>query len=136
MAGLDSIKKYEDGGEVATPTTGAGAIPYQPAKSTGIAEKLSLDPTQTKDILANMQKYIDEREGVLPSLSRGLTRGMATAYGPSSLAAIDREQALEDKQMMDYRTQMATFRAAQQKAQNDGHPKSRTYKTKNQQRKN
>jgi soluble lytic murein transglycosylase-like protein len=127
MAGLDSIKKYAAGSTVQaaplsstdTSSEAQGTIPYQPAKSTGIAEKVALDPTQTQDILANMQKYIDEREGFVPSLARGLTRGMATGYGPSSLAAVDREQALEDKQIMEYRQTMAAYKAAQAQAQRD-----------------
>lgn len=96
-----------------------GAIQTTAPKSTGITGKIALDPTQTESILANMQQYIDERQGIIPSLARGLTRGMATARGPSALAAIDREQSLEDKQIMDYRTQMAAYRAAQTQAGNE-----------------
>lgn len=128
MAGLDNIKKYATGSSVQpseapveTPTADAGlsAVEIKAPKDTGIQGKIALDPTQTENILANMQKYIDEREGFVPSLARGLTRGMATAYGPSSLAAVDREQSLQDKQLMDYRTQMAAYRAAQSQAQNE-----------------
>lgn len=105
--------------DVAPTDTDQGTIPFQPAKSTGLTGKLALDPTQTENILANMQKYIDERQGFVPSLAAGINKARAGLAGPSALAAYDRQQQLEDKQIMDYQTQMATFRAAQEKAKND-----------------
>jgi hypothetical protein len=127
MAGLDNIKKYAAGSNVqAAPLSSTdsstdvqGTIAYQPAKSTGIAEKLALGPEDTKDLLAKMQSYIDEREGFMPSLARGLTLGMATAHGPSALAATQREQALQDKQIMEYRQTMAAYEAANKQAARD-----------------
>jgi hypothetical protein len=119
MAGLDSIKHFADGGDVEAAPVSEGAIQTTAPKSTGIAGKIALDPTQTEAILTNMQKYIDERQGFMPSLATGLSRGMATAYGPSSLAAFDQQQNLQDKQIMDYRSQMAAYRAAQSQAANE-----------------
>jgi hypothetical protein len=112
--GLDTLNVAE--AETPAPE---GAIQTTAPKATGITGKIALDPTQTESILANMQKYIDEREGFMPSLAKGLTRGMATARGPAALAATDREQNLQDKQIMDYRTQMAAYRAAQAQAGNE-----------------
>ena len=119
MAGLDSIKHFADGGDVEAATVSEGAIQTTAPKSTGITGKIALDPTQTEAILSNMQKYIDERQGFLPSLATGLSRGVATAYGPSALTAFDRQKQDEDKQIMDYRTQMAAYRAAQAQATNE-----------------
>lgn len=114
--GLDTLNLEEAPAEAPAPT---GAIQTTAPKATGITGKIALDPTQTESILANMQKYIDEREGFMPSLAKGLTRGMATARGPAALAAIDQQQGLQDKQIMDYRTQMAAYRAAQTQAGNE-----------------
>ena len=80
---------------------------------------IALDPTQTEQILQNMQKIIDERESPLSRIAGGLSKGMATAYGPSALAAFEREKMLQDKETMDYRTQMAAYRAAQSQAAED-----------------
>ena len=114
--GLDTLNLAEAPAETPVPE---GAIQTTAPKATGITGKIALDPTQTESILANMQKYIDEREGFMPSLARGLTRGMATARGPAALAAIDQQQGQQDKQIMDYRTQMAAYRAAQTQAGNE-----------------
>jgi hypothetical protein len=103
--------------EAATPD--AGAMQITAPKSTGIAGKIALDPTQTEAILSNMQKYIDERQSPMNLLMGGINRAYATTYGPSALAAHDQQKNLEDKQIMDYRTQMAAYRAAQAQAGNE-----------------
>jgi hypothetical protein len=120
MAGLDSIKHFENGGatgEVVTPS--AGAIQTTAPKSTGITGKIALDPTQTESILANMQRYIDERQGPMNQLMGGINKARAGLAGPSALTAYQQQQNLEDKQTMDYRTQMAAYRAAQAQAANE-----------------
>jgi soluble lytic murein transglycosylase-like protein len=106
MAGLDSIKHFVDGGEVTVSTP----------KSVG---KVALDPTQTEAILTNMQQYIDERQSPMNTLMGGINKARAGLAGPSALTAYQREQDLSDKQIMDYRGQMAAYRAAQTQAQND-----------------
>jgi hypothetical protein len=103
--------------EAATPD--AGAMQITAPKSTGIAGKIALDPTQTEAILSNMQKYIDERQSPMNLLMGGINRAYATTYGPSALAAHDQQKMQEDKQIMDYRTQMAAYRAAQTQAGNE-----------------
>jgi hypothetical protein len=112
MAGLDNIKGFDDGGSTGT----EGAISYTAPKATGLSDKIAISPTQTEDILANMQKYIDERESPFAKFAGGLSAGMATARGPAALAIYQRQKQEEDKQTMDYRQQMAAFRAAQDQA--------------------
>ena len=91
MAGLDSIKKYAEAGSVQAGDSSysasdqtSGGIPGYDTK-TGTVGKIALSADATKDILANMQKYLDEREGFMPSLARGLSKGVAAGYGPSAL---------------------------------------------------
>jgi len=117
MAALDTIKHFEEGGStgdesvmVTTPQTKSGL---------NIPGKIALDKTQTEDILQNMQKIIEGRESPLSQIASGLSRGMATAAGPGSLVAYDRQKQLQDKELMDYRTQMAGYRAAQAQAAED-----------------
>lgn len=97
----------------------AGAIQTTAPKATGITGKIALDPTQTESILANMQQYIDERNSPMNLLMGGINRAYATTYGPSALTAHDQQKNLEEKQVMDYRSQMAAYRAAQAQAANE-----------------
>jgi hypothetical protein len=112
MAGLDNIKSFDDGGSTGT----EGAISYTAPKATGLSDKIAISPTQTEDILANMQKYIDERESPFAKFASGLSAGMATARGPAALAIYQRQKQEEDKQTMDYRQQMAAYKAANEQA--------------------
>ena len=111
MAGLDSIKHFDDGGEVGT-SQGAIQATMDKSGKTSVAGKIALDPTQTEAILTNMQKYIDERSGGWNQFMGGINRAYATTYGPSAVTAYDQQKNQEDKQIMDYRTQMAAYRAA------------------------
>lgn len=95
------------------------SIPYTAPKSTGLTEKIALDPTQTEQLLGNMQRFLDERESPLSKLVSGLQGATATARGPQAYAAYQQQKLAEDKQAMDYHTQMAAFKAAQTQAQND-----------------
>ena len=120
MAGLDSIKKFEGGGSTgdssySAPDQTSGGIPGYDTK-TGTVGKIALSADATKDILANMQKYLDEREGFMPSLARGLSKGVAAGYGPSALTEYNRQQQAEEKQAMDYRQTMAALGSASQSA--------------------
>jgi hypothetical protein len=112
MAGLDNIKSFDEGNS----TESEGAISYTAPKATGLSDKIAISPTQTEDILANMQKYIDERESPFAKFASGLSAGMATARGPAALATYQRQKQEEDKQTMDYRQQMAAYKAANEQA--------------------
>ena len=120
MAGLD-IKHFDDGGSTGEAAPSPAAIQATMDKSgkTSVAGKIALDPTQTEAILSNMQKYIDERSGGWNQFMGGINRAYATTYGPSALNAYDQQKMQEDKQIMDYRTQMAAYRAAQSQAVGD-----------------
>jgi hypothetical protein len=52
-------------------------------------------------------------------LAGGLNKARASLAGPSALTAYQQQENLQDKQMMDYRTQMAAYRAAQAQAKNE-----------------
>jgi hypothetical protein len=119
MAGLDNIKKYQVGGEVSTetPPSEGGNIPYKAPASTGMIGTIAMDPKETAKILANMQQYIDERENPLSQIATGLSRGMATAYGPESLSRFEAQKQAQDKQIMDYRQQMSALNAYGTQAQ-------------------
>lgn len=112
MAALDTLNIPE------TPVS-EGAIQTTAPKSTGITGKIALDPTQTESILANMQRYIDERQSPMNQLMGGINKARAGLAGPSALTAYQQQENLQDKQMMDYRTQMAAYRAAQAQAKNE-----------------
>jgi hypothetical protein len=112
MAALDTLNIPE------APVS-EGAIQTTAPKSTGITGKIALDPTQTESILANMQRYIDERQNPLSQLMGGINKARAGLAGPSALTAYQQQENLQDKQMMDYRTQMAAYRAAQAQAKNE-----------------
>ena len=118
MAGLD-IKHFADGGDVEAAPVSEGAIQTTAPKATGITGKIALDPTQTEAILSNMQKYIDERSSGWNQFMGGINKAYATTYGPSAVTAYEQQKNQEDKQVMDYRTQMAAYRAAQAQATNE-----------------
>ena len=105
MSALDSLNIPE------APVS-EGAIQTTAPKSTGITGKIALDPTQTEAILTNMQQYIDERNNPLNQFVGGLNKARASLAGPSALTAYQQQENLQDKQIMDYRTQMAAYRAA------------------------
>jgi len=98
MSGLDSIKGYEDGGEVVvTPPNVKGQAT--------ISGKVPLDPTETQNILESMQRLVDERTGPMAQFMGGLKDATAWtaggAHGPTlALAERDRQ------------SQMATYRSA------------------------
>ena len=113
MAGLDSIKRFDEGGST------ADAVRIAAPKATGLTDKIAMDPAQTENILANMQKYIDERGGPMNQFLGGLNKSRAVLAGPSALTAYQQQENLQDKQIMDYKTQMAAYRAAQTQAANE-----------------
>jgi soluble lytic murein transglycosylase-like protein len=88
-----------------------------------LAGKIALDPTQTAEILKNMQLMINERTGPLNQLQRGLERASAWAtpntegLKTQALAKVNEQQNTEDKSLFDMRTQMAAYKAAQAQAE-------------------
>jgi hypothetical protein len=124
MSALDTIKKYSTGDSVQSDTSEApaptSATYYANApKSTGISDKIAVDATQTNEILARMQEFIDQRQSPFSLLMGGLNKAYATTYGPGAALEYEKQQQAEDKQVLDYRTQMAAYRAAQSQAERD-----------------
>lgn len=81
------------------------------------AGMIAMDPTQTTELLQNMQRMIDEREGPLAQFTRGLERasawGSGGVQGPAqALATINQQQAAEAQNLFNMRQQMAALRAA------------------------
>lgn len=109
MAGLDSIQKYEDGGEVAVKANAKG----QPV----VAGTVPLDPTQTDALLKNMQEMLDQRTGPMATFLSGLKDASAWtaggAQGPSAaLAERDRVKLQEMQDLQNIRNQMAMYKSA------------------------
>jgi soluble lytic murein transglycosylase-like protein len=95
------------------------SVKQTPKGGLALTDKIALDPTQTDSILQNMQRFIDERQGPMNQLMRGLKGAYAVTGGPTAVSAYDREKALEDKDVMDYRQQMGALRAAQAQSAGD-----------------
>jgi hypothetical protein len=104
--GLDISNMPEDSGSAQTNQN----IPTESA--TVAFGKNKYTPAQTEDILAKMQQYVDERESPFAKFAGGLSAGMATARGPAALAIYQKQKQEEDKQVMDYRQQMAQMASA------------------------
>jgi hypothetical protein len=87
------------------------------------AGKIALDPTQTAEILKNMQAMINERTGPLNQLQRGLERASAWAVPNTeglktqALTKVNEQQNAEDQSLFNMRTQMAAYKAAQDQAE-------------------
>lgn len=99
------------------PVSGLGAV-VTPPKSKGgfsVPGNVSLDPTQTQSILANMQRIIDERESPLNLLLGGFKDALAyAAVDPTrNILARDEQKMREQREMFDIRSQMAAVRANQ-----------------------
>jgi len=119
MAGLDNIKKYQAGEQV-EPT---GALPAQiqtkaPAGS-NIIGTIGVDPEETTKLRDTLQKFIDERTGFMPNLTRGLNAGVAAGYGPEALARFNAQRQAEEKQMLDAYQTIGALNAAQTQAKQD-----------------
>jgi hypothetical protein len=87
---------------------------------------IAMDPTQTEELLANMQSMVNERTGALSTFERGLQRASAWGSGrdqgpAAALAQLDQQKLAEDRELFNMRQQMAALRssAAQQKAFNE-----------------
>lgn len=82
------------------------------------AGQIAMDPKQTAELLANMQSMVDERTGAFNTFLGGLKDasawGSGGVEGPSrALAGRDAEKAREFNDVYNMRTQMASYRAAQ-----------------------
>jgi hypothetical protein len=108
-----------------------GVVDEEPAEQTialptdAAAKKAPLNPTQTADLLANMQSMIEARQSPMALFNRGMERaaawGSGGIQGPSAaLNQLNQQQAAEEKSTFEMRQQMAAYRAAQeqQKAMN------------------
>ena len=91
-SGLDSVP------------TESGTILTTAPKSTGIKGDIPLDSDETKEILARMQDFLDQRESPLAQLMGGLNKAYATTYGPGASLEYEKHQAAQDKQAMDFRS--------------------------------
>jgi hypothetical protein len=112
---------------IATPEADDAAIAVKAPTVKGmptIAGNLAFDPTETQNILQQMQKLVDERSGPYSQIMGGLKDAAAWtsggARGPSAaLNERDREKSMQQKELSDMQTQMALYRSAQTQAQND-----------------
>ena len=83
----------------------------------GIVGNVPLDPTQTEQILQNMQQMLDEKTGFFNTLSRGLEDisawGSGGKNGPTQMLAVRAaERRKEDEDIQKLRMDMAMTRAA------------------------
>jgi hypothetical protein len=97
-----------------------GGLPVAIDKSGKISTsgKVTLDPTQTGEILANMQAMINERQSPMSMLNRGLERaaawGSGGIQGPSAaLNQLNTQEQADQKNIFEMRQQMAAYKAAQ-----------------------
>jgi len=104
----------------------AGAAVKATSKGLSPVGTIAMDPTQTEELLANMQGMVNERTGAFNTFMSGLQRasawGSGGERGPSAaLAQLDQQKLAEDKELFNMRQQMAALRssAAQQKAFNE-----------------
>lgn len=118
MGALDNVKNFQVGGssgESTSDSTAGPAVTMVKGEPT-IKGPTLFTPKQTEELLANMQKQLDERTGFLPSLSRNLDLASAVTYGPSALREAEKHYAEEDQNLFKIRSEMATFQAAQDRA--------------------
>lgn len=106
-----------------TTTPGLASVPVEvqttSPKGANLKGTIPMSADDTEGLLAKMQAFVDEREGPMANIAKGLTLGMATARGPSAYAAVQREQNLQDKQMMEYQQTMAAYKSAGEQAKQD-----------------
>jgi len=104
----------------------SGAIVKATGKGLSPVGNIAMDPTQTAELLANMQQMVDDRSGAGSQFMRGLERasawGSGGAEGPArALTAVNAQQQAEDTSLFNMRQQMAALKsaAAQQQAYNE-----------------
>jgi hypothetical protein len=97
---------------------GTGALVKTTGKGISPVGNIAMDPTQTAELLANMQDMIDQRTGAGSQFMRGLERasawGSGGTQGPSqALAALNAQQQREDESVFGMRQQMAAYKSSQ-----------------------
>jgi hypothetical protein len=117
--GLDTLEEDEK-------PTATGAAVKATGKGLSPVGTIAMDPTQTEELLANMQNMVNERTGAFSTFERGLQRASAWGSGgekgpAAALTAMDQQKLAEDRELFNMRQQMAALRssAAQQKAFNE-----------------
>ena len=110
--GLTTLNTATAPAEVPEEKAPLAQVQTKGGRNSNLVGTIPMNADDTDALLARMQKFVDDREGPMASLARGLSLGMATARGPSALTAMQREQSLQDKQMMDYQQTMGEYRAA------------------------
>jgi hypothetical protein len=115
----NGLSYFEDGGLAREPEEAPAEFTLAPPKGAA-AKKTPLGPTQTADLLSNMQAMIERRESPMAIFSRGMERAAAWGSGglggPSAaLNQLNQREQLEDKSTFDMRQQMAAYRAAQER---------------------
>jgi len=97
---------------------GSGALVKAAGRGLTPVGNIAMDPTQTAELLANMQDMIDQRTGAGSQFMRGLERasawGSGGAQGPSqALAMLNAQQQREDESVFGMRQQMAAYKSSQ-----------------------
>ena len=102
-----------------TQDIGSGGGALVKATNSGISPvgNIAMDPTQTAELLANMQDMVDQRTGAGSQFMRGLERasawGSGGVQGPSqALATLNAQQQKEDESVFGMRQQMAAYKSA------------------------
>jgi hypothetical protein len=97
--------------------SGTGALVKATGKGLAPVGNIAMDPTQTAELLANMQQMVDDRTGAGSQFMRGLERasawGSGGANGPAqTLAVLNAQQQKEDESVFGMRQQMAAYKSA------------------------
>jgi Transglycosylase SLT domain len=97
--------------------SGGGALVKATGKTISPVGNIAMDPTQTAELLANMQQMVDDRTGAGSQFMRGLERasawGSGGVQGPSqALATLNAQQQREDESVFNMRQQMAAYKSA------------------------
>jgi hypothetical protein len=107
-ADTDNVQNIGGGGGALVKATNRGISPVG---------NIAMDPTQTAELLANMQDMVDQRTGAGSQFMRGLERasawGSGGVQGPSqALATLNAQQQKEDESVFGMRQQMAAYKSA------------------------
>jgi len=122
-SGLDAIP-VEDTQTTETPTGGLSVKIGPKGNLVPSAKEIVADPSATKDLLANMERLIAEKSSPWKSFQDSLARASAWGSGgvegpAATLAAINKQQNEEGKDLFNMQQQLASYKAAQSSAAND-----------------
>ena len=110
----------EPAGTVVKPVTSKGGF------GVNTKDYVALDPTQTSELLANMQSMIEKRTGGWHDFMGGLQDTMALATPPrlggptQAMATRAQQKRQEEEDVFNMRAQMASLQAQQQQNQRAG----------------